>query len=98
MGANSATTATDGDSIVRTNLQFSLKLLDWCTEHERAAGLCLVGGDLRRRQRGLRRRPSLAALRRLKPLNLYGWSKHQFDLIVAERAELGLALPPKCVG
>ncbi len=41
---------------------------------------------------------SLAALRRLRPLNLYGWSKHQFDLILAERVALGLALPPKCIG
>ena len=41
---------------------------------------------------------SLTALRRLRPLNLYGWSKHQFDLILAERAELVLPLPPKCIG
>jgi ADP-L-glycero-D-manno-heptose 6-epimerase len=33
MGANSSTTTTDGDGIVRTNLQFSLRLLDWCTQH-----------------------------------------------------------------
>jgi ADP-L-glycero-D-manno-heptose 6-epimerase len=40
----------------------------------------------------------LAKLQRLRPLNLYGWSKHQFDLIFAERVEKGMALPPKCIG
>src|SRR5262249_44374983 len=30
--------------------------------------------------------------------NLYGWSKHQFDLVFAERLERGLPLPPKCIG
>jgi ADP-L-glycero-D-manno-heptose 6-epimerase len=98
MGANSATTATDGDSIVRTNLQFSLKLLDWCTQHGvplvYASSAATYGDGNEGFDDGL----SLAALRRLRPLNLYGWSKHQFDLILAERAELGLALPPKCIG
>ncbi|HEY2875535.1 MAG TPA: ADP-glyceromanno-heptose 6-epimerase, partial [Reyranella sp.] len=98
MGANSATTATDGDSVVRTNLQFSLKLLDWCTENGvplvYASSAATYGDGNEGFDDGL----SLASLRRLRPLNLYGWSKHQFDLIVAERAEFGLALPPKCVG
>ena len=51
-----------------------------------AVHLCVVGRDLWRRRarlrRRLRRRP---ALDRLRPINLYGWSKHLFDLAVAER-------------
>ena len=30
-----------------------------------------------------------AVLKRLKPLNLYGWSKHLFDQAVVERAARG---------
>jgi ADP-L-glycero-D-manno-heptose 6-epimerase len=37
-------------------------------------------------------------LRRLRPLNLYGWSKHLFDLVVAERLQRRAELPPQCVG
>jgi ADP-L-glycero-D-manno-heptose 6-epimerase len=98
MGANSSTTATDGDGVVRTNLQFSLKLLDWSAEHQvpliYASSAATYGDGAEGFEDGL----SLAELRRLRPLNLYGWSKHQFDLIVAERMEKGLALPPKCIG
>ena len=39
-----------------------------------------------------------AALKRLRPLNLYGWSKHLFDLVVADRAARRAALPPQCAG
>ena len=28
-----------------------------------------------------------AALERLRPLNLYGWTKHAFDMLVAKRAD-----------
>jgi ADP-L-glycero-D-manno-heptose 6-epimerase len=31
----------------------------------------------------------VAALKNLRPMNLYGWSKHLFDLAVAERAAKG---------
>lgn len=34
MGANSATTARDGDEILRTNFRATLDLVDWCTQHQ----------------------------------------------------------------
>ena len=40
----------------------------------------------------------MKALRRLRPLNVYGWSKHLFDLVVAERLQRRVDLPPQCVG
>ena len=98
LGANSSTTASDGDAIMRTNFQASLALLDWCA----AQGVPLVyassaatyGDGAQGFGDGL----SFAALRELRPLNLYGWSKHQFDLVFAERVEKLLPLPPKCIG
>jgi ADP-L-glycero-D-manno-heptose 6-epimerase len=98
LGANSSTTAIDGDEIVRSNLQYSMRLLDWCALHSvplvYASSAATYGDGGNGFEDGL----VLDQLRRLRPLNLYGWSKHHFDLIVAERAEKGLPLPPKCIG
>jgi ADP-L-glycero-D-manno-heptose 6-epimerase len=41
---------------------------------------------------------STPALRRLKPLNLYGWSKHAFDLWVAHQVETNSYAPPGWAG
>ena len=38
------------------------------------------------------------ALKKLRPMNLYGWSKHLFDMAVAERAARGEKLPPQWAG
>jgi ADP-L-glycero-D-manno-heptose 6-epimerase len=37
-------------------------------------------------------------LKRLRPHNLYGWSKHAFDLQVARRVGAGAARPPQWAG
>lgn len=98
MGANSSTTAIDGDDIIRTNFQFSLRLLDWCTQRGvpliYASSAATYGDGAQGFADGM----SFAALRELQPLNLYGWSKHQFDLVVADRLTQGLPMPPKCIG
>jgi ADP-L-glycero-D-manno-heptose 6-epimerase len=98
LGANSSTTATDGDEMIRSNFQFSNRLLDWCAWHRVPliyASSAATYGD---GAAGFVDSLALAELRKLRPLNLYGWSKHQFDLVFAERIEQGLPLPPKCVG
>ena len=41
---------------------------------------------------------SNGALKRLRPMNLYGWSKHLFDLAVVERVRRKDPLPPQWVG
>jgi ADP-L-glycero-D-manno-heptose 6-epimerase len=40
----------------------------------------------------------VAGLQRLRPLNLYGWSKHLFAQMIANRFAKGLPLPPQWVG
>jgi ADP-L-glycero-D-manno-heptose 6-epimerase len=98
MGANSSTTARDGDEIMRNNFQASVRLLDWCAACDvplvYASSAATYGDGSKGFEDGL----SVSALRELRPLNLYGWSKHQFDLVVAERVEKRLPLPPKCIG
>jgi ADP-L-glycero-D-manno-heptose 6-epimerase len=49
-------------------------------------------------ERGFHDDPSLTALKTLRPMNLYGWSKHLFDMAVAARAERGEKLPPQIAG
>src|SRR6201997_1628495 len=98
LGAISETTATDGDLVIETNFRFSLRLLDWCTAHAVPliyASSAATYGD---GAQGFADDPSLRALKALRPMNLYGWSKHLFDLAVAERMAKGEKLPPQCVG
>ena len=98
LGANSATTMTDGEDAMRRNFRSSLMLLDWCTA-ERVplvyASSAATYGD---GAAGFDDADDLASLKALRPLNLYGWSKHLFDQAVAARREAGQALPPSCWG
>jgi ADP-L-glycero-D-manno-heptose 6-epimerase len=98
LGAISETTATDGDLVIETNFRLSMRLLDWCaataTPFIYASSAATYGDG----GRGFSDDPSIAALRSLRPMNLYGWSKHLFDLAVADRAFRGDALPPQWAG
>jgi ADP-L-glycero-D-manno-heptose 6-epimerase len=84
MGANSATTETDVDSIIRTNIRATLDLWDWCTANGASfiyASSAATYGD---GTNGFDDDPSPAALAKLQPLNPYGWSKHMVDRRVAD--------------
>jgi ADP-L-glycero-D-manno-heptose 6-epimerase len=75
-----------------------MRLLDWCTATATPfiyASSASTYGD---GAQGFRDDPSIAALKTLRPLNLYGWSKHLFDMAVAERAARGEKLPPQWAG
>jgi ADP-L-glycero-D-manno-heptose 6-epimerase len=98
LGAISETTATDGDLVIETNFRLSMRLLDWCTANATPfiyASSAATYGD---GAQGFRDDPSISALKTFRPMNLYGWSKHLFDMAVAERAANGEKLPPQWVG
>jgi len=98
MGAISDTTATDADLVTDTNLHTSVRLLDWCTATRTPfiyASSAATYGD---GSQGFDDDWSPDALRKLNPMNLYGWSKHQFDLVVAERHAKKEKLPPHWAG
>jgi ADP-L-glycero-D-manno-heptose 6-epimerase len=98
LGAVSDTTATDGDLVMDTNFRLSLKLLDWCTAARTPfiyASSAATYGD---GAAGFSDDWSPPTLRRLKPMNLYGWSKHLFDLAIVERHAKGEKLPPQWAG
>jgi len=98
MGAISDTTATDGDLVMENNFRHSLRLLEWCTDTRTPfiyASSAATYGD---GSQGFDDDWSLDALRKLKPMNLYGWSKHLFDLAVVDRYIKKEKMPPHWVG
>ncbi len=98
MGANSSTTESDVDLIVRQNVRATLDLLDWCTRSGKRfiyASSAATYGD---GSAGFDEESSRAGLSRLRPLNAYGWSKHVVDRRIALLTERGAPLPPQCVG
>jgi ADP-L-glycero-D-manno-heptose 6-epimerase len=75
-----------------------MRLLDWCTAHPTPllyASSAATYGD---GAQGFRDEQTLSALKTLRPMNLYGWSKHLFDMAVAGRASRGEKLPPQWAG
>jgi ADP-L-glycero-D-manno-heptose 6-epimerase len=98
LGAISETTATDGDLVIETNFRLSMRLFDWCTAHATPfiyASSAATYGD---GAQGFSDDPSITALKMLRPMNLYGWSKHLFDMAVAERVARAEKLPPQWAG
>jgi ADP-L-glycero-D-manno-heptose 6-epimerase len=98
LGANSSTTTSDADELMRVNFKFTLDLVDYCAREGVNLVYASSAATYGDGENGFVDNGSLAALKKLRPLNLYGWSKHLIDKIVAERREQGLPLPPKCLG
>jgi ADP-L-glycero-D-manno-heptose 6-epimerase len=93
LGAISETTFADADEIIRTNLNYSIALWRWCAAAQKKfiyASTAATYGD---GGAGFSDDNAITALKRLRPLNLYGWSKHAFDLWATRQAEAGNAPP-----
>ena len=98
MGAISETTATDGDLVIETNFRLSMRLLDWCTENRTPFIYASSAATYGNGDQGFRDDQSIQALKLLRPMNLYGWSKHLFDLALIERVRRGEKMPPQWAG
>jgi ADP-L-glycero-D-manno-heptose 6-epimerase len=98
LGAISSTTATDGDLVMEANFRLPLALLDWCTATGTPFIYASSAATYGNGEHGFDDDGSVAGLRRLRPMNLYGWSKNLFDLAVAGRAARGERLPPQWAG
>jgi ADP-L-glycero-D-manno-heptose 6-epimerase len=98
LGAISETTALDGDRTWATNVELSRRLWEWCADRGvrmvYASSAATYGdGSL-----GFDDEFSVCALERLRPLNLYGWTKHAFDLLVARTLLTRREQPPHWAG
>jgi len=98
LGAISATTASDGDLVINSNFRLSLRLLDWCTATRTPFIYASSAATYGNGTAGFRDDVSLDSFKQLKPMNLYGWSKHLFDLLVLDRVSKRQNLPPQWVG
>jgi len=97
LGAISATTFTDADEIIANNLNYSIALWRWCAAAQRPliyASSAATYGD---GTAGFDDAGGIDAFKRLRPMNLYGWSKHAFDLWALRQAAAGAA-PPHWAG
>ena len=97
LGAISATTFTDADEIIANNLNYSIALWHWCAAAKRPliyASSAATYGD---GTAGFDDAGGIDAFKRLRPMNLYGWSKHAFDLWALRQAVAGAA-PPHWAG
>ncbi len=96
LGAISETTASDGDLVWQTNVALSWQLWEWCAAHRTPffyASSAATYGD---GSHGFDDDPAL--LPALRPLNLYGWSKHAFDRRVMASLARGEPRPPQWAG
>src|SRR5262249_42605395 len=78
LGAISSTTARDGDAVMENNFRLSLRLLDWCTATRTPFIYAPSAAPYGDGQEGYSDNWTDGALNRLKPMNLYGWSKQLF--------------------
>ncbi|HTT03584.1 MAG TPA: ADP-glyceromanno-heptose 6-epimerase [Steroidobacteraceae bacterium] len=98
LGAISSTTEPDADLIVEVNFRLSTSLWRWCAAHRKRLIYASSGATYGAGEHGFNDDDSPAALRLLRPLNAYGWSKHLFDCWVSRAVADGAPLPPQWVG
>ena len=98
LGAISSTTATDADGVMANNFRFSQQLWRWCGRQDvrfiYASSAAVYGDGVH----GFDDDESDAALSRLRPQNLYGWSKLLFDRWVAGERASGRSETPQAAG
>jgi ADP-L-glycero-D-manno-heptose 6-epimerase len=86
LGACSATTETDGAYLMENNYRYTQRLAEWALTHDTRfvyASSAATYGD---GERGMDDKDE--DLAKLRPLNLYGYSKHAFDLHAQRRGYL----------
>ncbi len=98
LGAISETTAVDGDHTWATNVELSRRLWEWCADRGARLVYASSAATYGDGAQGFEDDFSLAALERLRPLNLYGWTKHAFDLLVAKTLLSRREQPPQWAG
>jgi ADP-L-glycero-D-manno-heptose 6-epimerase len=98
LGAVSETTAVDGDHTWATNVELSRYLWEWCATRGVRLVYASSAATYGAGEQDFADDFSVAALERLRPLNLYGWTKHAFDLLVAKVLTHRREQPPQWAG
>jgi ADP-L-glycero-D-manno-heptose 6-epimerase len=98
LGAITETTATDGDAVWAANVEMSRHIWHWCANHGVRLVYASSAATYGDGALGFDDNIAPSALERLRPLNLYGWSKHAFDLRVARAVAARQPVPPQWAG
>ncbi len=85
LGACSSTTETNADYLMRNNYEYTKQLAHWALEKDARFVYASSAATYGALESGL---SDTADLRSLRPLNMYAYSKHLFDLY-AQRTGLG---------
>jgi ADP-L-glycero-D-manno-heptose 6-epimerase len=98
LGSISSTVETDIDLILKHNLAASVDLWRWCAKQGVRMVYASAAATYGDGSQGFDDSMDLAYLRKLVPLSGYGWSKHLFDVHVANVLARGEAKPPQWAG
>jgi ADP-L-glycero-D-manno-heptose 6-epimerase len=98
LGAITDTTVADADAAWATNVELPRRIWRWCANHGVRLVYASSAATYGNGSTGFDDDVTPAALAKLRPLNLYGWTKHAFDLRVARAVATRQAHPPQWVG
>jgi len=85
LGAISSTDATDGDQVIQHNYRLSMDLFEWCVRHHIRFIYASSAATYGNGDQGFVDAEEQNYLNKLRPMNLYGWSKHAFDRSILQR-------------
>ncbi len=99
LGAISSTDATDGDLVLKNNYRLSLDLFEWCGRNRVRLIYASSAATYGNGSQGFEDSENADYLAQLRPMNLYGWSKHLFDRSVLQHVfSKETPPPPQWVG
>ncbi len=98
LGAITDTTAADGDAAWAINVELPRRIWHWCTNHGVRLVYASSAATYGDGSAGFDDDATPEGLAKLRPLNLYGWTKHAFDLRVARAIAERRPHPPQWVG
>jgi ADP-L-glycero-D-manno-heptose 6-epimerase len=98
MGAISSTVETDADIIMENNFCLSVYLWNWCSQNQVRFIYASSAATYGLSAAVFDDDGSCDSLANLRPMNVYGWSKHLFDRRVARLVADGGKMPPQWVG
>lgn len=87
MGAISTTTETNVNKIIEQNIGYSLDLFDWCTENDIPFIYASSAATYGEGEHGFNDSIDPKHLKKLQPLNPYGFSKHMVDKAIIQKKE-----------
>ncbi|MEE2745998.1 MAG: ADP-glyceromanno-heptose 6-epimerase [Pseudomonadota bacterium] len=98
LGAISSTTESNEDLILKTNVELPIRIWNWCCDNNSRLIYASSAATYGNGNLGFFDNDSVDYLKNLKPLNVYGRSKNQFDIWVAEEIKRGSRTPAQWAG